>query len=119
MKSLHEDHCKKLLEDPSASKEFGVNRDSVLNNLMYFHVCDGSLVPDIMHDVLEGALQYEVKLLLQVMVHTESYITLDEVNGRLDCLDMESKDRPTQISQKTLLSQGASLKQNGNLHIRS
>jgi len=98
------------LEDPSASKEFRVNRNTVLNNLMYFHVCDGSLVPDIMYDILEGALQYEVKLLLQVMIHIESYIMLDEVNGRLDYLElglMESKDRPTQISQKTLLSQGA------------
>ena len=105
------------MEDTSASKEFGINRDSILNDLTYFHVCDGSLVPDIMHDVLEGALQYEVKLLLQVMTHAESYITLDEINARLECLElghMESKDRPSQISQKTLQSQGASLKQNGS-----
>jgi len=55
---------------------------------MYFHVCDGILVPDIVHDVYEGALQHKVKLLLQVMIRTESYITLDEVNGRLDCLEL-------------------------------
>ena len=34
----------------------------------YFHVCNGSLIPDIMHDVLEGALQYEVKLMLQFIL---------------------------------------------------
>ena len=42
--------------------------------------CNGSLVPDVMHDILEGALQYEVKLMLQFMVDTERYFTLDELN---------------------------------------
>ena len=27
----------------------------------YFHVCEGGLIPDVMHDVLEGALVYEAK----------------------------------------------------------
>jgi len=38
-----------------------------MNELNYFHVCDGSLLPDVMHDLLEGALQYEIKLLLHKM----------------------------------------------------
>ena len=44
----------------------------------YFHVCDGGLVPDVMHDILEGALQYEVKLLLKRMVETNKYFSLGE-----------------------------------------
>ena len=66
----HKDHCKLIEADKSGakSKEFGVNRDSVLNELKYFHVCNGGLLPDIMHDILEGALQYEVKLMLQWMI---------------------------------------------------
>ena len=68
--------------DPSgaASKEHGINRNSILNELTYFHVCDGSLLPDVMHDILEGSLQYEVKLMLQVMVNTEGYFSLDDLN---------------------------------------
>lgn len=31
----------------------GVERDSILNKLQYFHVLKG-LCPDIMHDILEG-----------------------------------------------------------------
>lgn len=42
----------------------------------YFHVCDGSLLPDIMHDLLEGALQYETKLLLKSLITEEKLFTL-------------------------------------------
>lgn len=36
------------------SKEHGINHRSILNELQYFDVCSGALVPDVMHDVLEG-----------------------------------------------------------------
>jgi len=51
----------------------GNNHNSILNELTYFHVCDGSLLPDALHDILEGSLQYDVKLMLQVMVNKERY----------------------------------------------
>ena len=47
---------------------YGINMESILK---YFHVADG-LPPDIMHDVLEGALSYEIKLMIS---HFCSYIT--------------------------------------------
>ena len=43
-------------EREALSKEFGINRRSVLDSLNYFSVCSGALVPDVMHDVLEGTL---------------------------------------------------------------
>ena len=85
----------------------------VLNR--YFLVCDGSLVPDIMHDVFEGALGYEVKLLLQHMIR-EKLFTLDEFNSRTKNMDlgyMEVKDRPSLITQTTLFSPSNKLKQEG------
>lgn len=36
------------------STEYGINHRSVLDELQYFKVCSGALVPDVMHDVLEG-----------------------------------------------------------------
>lgn len=90
--------------------------DSILNDLEYFNVCNGSLIPDIMHDVLEGALQYEIKLMLQFMISHEGYFTLEVFNSSLVNLElgsMESNNRPTVISTKTLNSEGNSLKQNG------
>jgi hypothetical protein len=51
------------LEGPSAqyhSTTFGIIRKSVLHKSKYFHIVDG-LVPDVMHNVLEGCLPCEVK----------------------------------------------------------
>ncbi len=39
-------------------------------------MCDGGLVPYVMHDILEGALQYEIKLLLKRMVEVDKYFSL-------------------------------------------
>ena len=68
------------------SKEYGINRNSALNELAYFHVCCGTLIPDIMHDILEGALQYEIKLMLQFIIGGENYFTLNAFNSRLEIL---------------------------------
>ena len=40
-----------------------INRRSIFLELKYFDICGGGLIPDIMHDVLEGALVCEVKLI--------------------------------------------------------
>ena len=114
----HRRHCTELEGESGieASKLNGINRDSILNKLAYFHVCSGALLPDVMHDVLEGALQYEIKLMLRVMIAEERYFTLDTLNTRMENLElgyMESKDCPTPISNTTLFSSGVSLKQAG------
>ena len=99
---------------------YGINRNSILNQLQYFHVCDGSLLPDVMHDILEGALQYEVKLLLHVMIEDKNHFTLAIFNSRLKNLElgyMECNNRPTIISTKTYKSTGNSLKQSGMEHM--
>lgn len=72
-----------------------------------------------MHDLLEGALQYEVKLKLKVMIRIEQYFSLDQFNSRLVSTElgyMEIKDKPTPISDVTLASSGHSLKQAGKLY---
>ena len=38
--------------------------------------CDGGLVPNVMHDILEGALQHEVKLMLKKMLEIDKYFSL-------------------------------------------
>ena len=105
-KASHERQCAQLKEDASGtvSIKYGINQDFILNELSCFHVCDGSLVPDIMHDIFEGVLQYEVKLMLQLMINTEKYFTLEELNSSLEHLElgyMEYKDQPTPITAVT------------------
>ena len=65
--SRHSDICDLLERDDLSTTDrqhyslvYGVNRRALLSTLHFFDVASGSLVPDIMHDVLEGALPLEV-----------------------------------------------------------
>ena len=113
-KVSHRGQCVDIANDPTGdkSKEYGINWDYILNEFTHFHVCDGSLVPDVMHDILEGALQYEVKLMLRFFIDIDKYFTLQDLNTRLEHIElgyMERKDRPTPISVLTFRSSGNSL----------
>ena len=78
------DHLNKLAkleddQDGSCSKEFGINSKSALLDLKFFDFCSGSLLPDVMHDVLEGALQYELKLLLKYCINDKQFFQVQYV----------------------------------------
>lgn len=51
----------------------------IVHSCSYFHVCGGGLLPDIMHDLLEGALQYEAKLMLREMIKKDKLFSLGTV----------------------------------------
>ena len=55
LRDLHDHYC----------MTYSVNRDSILNDLQYFHTADETIPPDLLHDMLEGYLPYKVKLMLQ------------------------------------------------------
>ena len=96
---------------------FGINRDSILNESKYFHVTEG-LVPDVMHDILEGALPLEVKELLRVFVSLK-YFSISTLNKVIESFPYSGHDvfnKPTPIiSSTTLSSQDHLLKQSGKL----
>ena len=64
------------------SKVYGIVYRAGLNKIQHFHVIDG-LPPDIMHDLLEGAVPCEVKCLLQRYIFEEKIFTLAFINSRL------------------------------------
>ena len=69
-RSTHASHLADLngpLHDHVA-KTYGVTTQSILNSLQYFHVVDG-LVPDVMHDILEGTVQLTLKCLLKYLIY--------------------------------------------------
>ena len=45
---------------------YGVNWRAILSTLSFFNITSGALITDIMHDIVEGALHLEVKLMLKV-----------------------------------------------------
>lgn len=74
---------------------FGVVRECELNNLYYFNFLDSPTV-DIMHDLLEGVVPYEIKLVIQKLISMGSF-TLEEINNRIMCHDfgfLESRNKP-------------------------
>lgn len=80
----------------------------------YFHVTEG-LVPDIMHDVLEGVLPFELKELLKFLI-SEKVFTLSELNNAIQTFPytfLDAANKPNIIEVTTLRSSDHSLKQTG------
>lgn len=118
---MYDDQCSLVEGDSHGthSREYGINRCSMLNQLRYFSFVSGALVPDVMHDLLEGVLLYEVKLLLAQFISEDCYFTLEQLNHRIESFELgysEARDRPTQIASTTLSSNDNHLKQSG-MHI--
>ena len=118
--SEHLEECETLegAEAAKNSKEYGINCKSIFTTLQYFDICSGALVPDVMHDVLEGVLQYEAKLLLNHCIFEEGYFradTLEQLMASFELGFMEAANRPTPINSKTLRQKDNSLKQNGKV----
>ena len=68
------------------------------------------------HDVLEGALQYEVKIMLKEMVYDERYFTLEVLNSRPSTIELgyiKAIGRPSAISEHKVSGTGHSLSQAG------
>ena len=85
--------------------------------LRYFNVCSGALVPDVLHDILEGGLQYEVKLLFRYCIFSQGYFTLEELNQLIQYYELGYMEgnRPSIISSDKLRSSDILLKQTGAL----
>ena len=64
------------------STTYGVNFMSKLEEVPGYSVING-LPHDIMHDLYEGVVPYELKLLLRHCI-SNKYFTLDELNGRIE-----------------------------------
>lgn len=113
----HTKQCDEVESDPKNSVEYGINFRSALLSLKYLDICT-SLIPDVMHDVLEGVVQYELKLFIQYCIESRYFRrhTLQSIMEGFEFGYMESTSHPTPITAKTLKSNDSLLKQNGMLY---
>ena len=115
-RATHANHCSDLgghLHDHYATT-YGLHRDSSLNSLRYFHVTEG-LIPDIMHDCLEGCVHYEMKELLKYLSSTRilSLSTINNLIQSFPYMGPDARNRPSPITATTLASSDHGLKQTG------
>lgn len=97
-KLTNEEHYSCLVENPRESSCFGIKRNSILSSLSYFSVSD-NFVFDIMHDILEGVAQYEIKLLFKYL--NQNFICNENILQRVYAFNygfMDKKNRPTRIN---------------------
>ena len=97
------------------STTYGINRKSVLANVGNFDVCQ-CFPQDIMHVLFEGVMPYETKLLLRVLLDEKKYLSINDLNQRLDSFDygyMDSKNKPTLIVRENINCSDAKFKQSG------
>lgn len=104
-------HCDKVEEDITTYlNEYGVNHRSVLLELQYADLCSGLLLPDVMHDLYEGVLQYEAKLFINHAI-SNHYFTAKFLAEKMEF--MEAGDRPTIVTSQVLRCDDRSLGQKG------
>lgn len=106
------DRCSGLLHDHIATT-YGISCNSILNTSNFFHVVDG-IIPDIMHDILEGTLQLHIKWLLRHFIYKNKLFSLETLNSRMKSFNFgqsDSSNKPTSITQDTLTSLSNSVKQ--------
>ena len=119
---LYDTHCNGLggpLQDHIATT-YGIVCNSVLNSCRYFHVTDG-LVPDIMHDILEGSLELCMRHLLIHFIREEKMLSLELLNTRIASFKYgpsEVKNKPTALASTSVQVDGH-LKQSGMFPVQT
>ena len=118
-RTRHLTACDELEAGVETSVDLGINYRSTLFELEHFDV--DILVPDVMHDMLEGVLQYEASLILRYIIREKSFLSYTTFAEALDGLElgyMEADNKPTSIPATTLNSEDRSLGQKGELECK-
>lgn len=104
---LYEEHSRAA--ENSAQHVFGIKFRSILNDLQFFKLCD-SISVDIMHDILEGIIPYELNLFIDELLKLK-LISLPHLNERLHLYDFGSINRSNKPSPIVLNKNSVSIKQ--------
>lgn len=110
----HENHLECIYKKPKLIKQFGVKENTILNNLRQFH-CAQSYTFDPAHDLLEGIVPMELKLVLNFLIIEKKIFSLELLNERINLFNygfIENKNKPSpNFTELMLKSKGNKLKQ--------
>lgn len=90
-----EKQVKIVLENPRKSKIFGINGDTELNKLTNFNSTE-NIIFDPMHDLLEGIVPLEIKIVLNYYIFEKKYFDIEFLNKRIHsfrygCIEIKNK----------------------------
>ena len=91
------------------SKVFGICEKSILLDVDHFSMCGWGLPHDVMHDLFEGVVQYEIKLLILSCVK-KRFFSLATFNERLINFEYgysEVADKPVPLTTQHINSKDA------------
>lgn len=88
-----------LINNPSTT---GIKEESIWNTLRYFHVTESSTT-DIMHDISEGIMHYDMILILKHLIEIK-IISITDLNYRLGKFNFQPKslNKPPPIPRDIL-----------------
>lgn len=98
----HAQHCQTVQTDPRLPHVYGVKHSCLLNSLEYFKTANNFSV-DIMHDILEGVGQFEVKLILKYI--QGNFLSAEQIAGRIHVYDYgfnQQRNRPPLPTDKLM-----------------
>ena len=81
---------------------YGIQSNSILNSSRYFHVTEG-LVMDIMHDILEGTLEYEMKELMKYLC-SSGICSLNIINSKIRSFHMVTQKLAVNLQRSHLIT---------------
>lgn len=79
---LHLDHVKLALTDHDSYKKTGVKSDFILDKLAHFTWIE-AMVPDVMHDILEGVAKRELSFILTALIKDKVF-SLHHLNEKIN-----------------------------------
>lgn len=81
----------------------GIRENCIFHHIQSFNVWD-NVTCDILHDIYEGIVHYEVCEILNYMIFTKSYFTLDQLNARKSSFDYGFPDNTNKSVNIQLLN---------------
>ncbi|XP_054874290.1 uncharacterized protein LOC118469776 [Amphiprion ocellaris] len=94
---MHATHCQTIQTDPTLPHAYGAKRFCLLNSLQYFNTATNYSV-DVMHDILEGVAQFEMKRVLQYV--NDNFLSDEQLAGRIHAFDYgynQQRNRPPRV----------------------
>ena len=74
-------------------------------------MCSGALLPDVMHDLLEGTLQHVLQLLLAYCIDERKYFCIRTLNEKIKCMELGYMEDncPSQLDHSKHLRQNSNI----------